>query len=67
MILWIKEADKMPDKKSCEFGGVELCRSCELKGESYGHGSEISSGARILECSDGDWNERINPFVTAGP
>jgi hypothetical protein len=56
----------MSDKKSCELG-VALCRSCDLEGKSYNHGSEIASGARILECSDGGWSEYINPFVTAGP
>ena len=57
----------MLDKKACKLGWVNLCRSCELEGGSYRHGSEVASGATIMECEDGEWSARINPFVTAGP
>ncbi len=40
---------------------------CEMNGKTYPHGFEIREGAKILECIDGQWKERIDFFVTAGP
>ncbi len=42
-------------------------RPCQLDGKSYPHGAEIMTGAQILECADGEWRERVNPFITVGP
>lgn len=42
-------------------------RSCHLNGQSYPHGAEIMTGAQIRECVDGEWRERVNPFITVGP
>ncbi len=42
-------------------------KSCELRGRSYSHGSEIAEGAGSLECVNGEWKERSNVFLTAGP
>jgi len=41
--------------------------ACEMNGIMYPHGSEIREGARIVECIDGQWEERIDFFVTVGP
>ncbi len=41
--------------------------ACEMNGKMYPHGFEIREGARIVECVDGRWEERIDFFVTAGP
>lgn len=42
-------------------------KSCELQGQVYLHGSEIMHGAMIRRCVDGEWQERVNPFITVGP
>ena len=42
-------------------------KPCQLHGKSYPHGSEIITGAKILKCADGEWQERVNPFITVGP
>jgi hypothetical protein len=42
-------------------------KTCRLKGKSYPHGAEIMAGAQILECVEGEWRERVNPFITVGP
>ncbi len=42
-------------------------QSCQLNGKSYPHGAEIMTGAQILECVEGEWRERVNPFITVGP
>lgn len=42
-------------------------RPCRLNGKSYPHGAEIMTDAQILECVDGEWRERVNPFITVGP
>jgi hypothetical protein len=42
-------------------------KPCQLNGKSYPHGAEIMIGAQILECVDGEWGERVNPFITVGP
>jgi hypothetical protein len=42
-------------------------KPCQLNGKSYPHGAEIMTGALILECDDGIWRERVNPFITVGP
>jgi hypothetical protein len=42
-------------------------KSCELQGKVYPHGSEIMHGAVIRRCVDGQWQERVNPFITVGP
>jgi hypothetical protein len=57
----------MAAKMSCEEGWVFECKLCQFRGETYTHGSEITEGAEILECSDGNWRTRINVFVTVGP
>ena len=57
----------MADKSSCEQGLIMMCKSCELKGQFYHHGAEVANGPQVLECSDGRWTERVNPFTTAGP
>ncbi|MFZ0930831.1 MAG: hypothetical protein WAN11_19650 [Syntrophobacteraceae bacterium] len=57
----------MSDKESCEQGWVTMCRFCDLAGKSYSHGSEVLKGALAMQCVDGKWRERVNPFVTAGP
>lgn len=42
-------------------------RPCQLNGKSYPPGAEIMAGAKILECVEGEWRERLNPFITVGP
>ena len=42
-------------------------QSCELQGKIYPHGCEIMAGAMIRRCVDGEWQERVNPFITVGP
>ena len=50
-----------------EQGRNEPMAACEMNGKAYPHGFEIREGARILKCIDGEWEERIDFFVTAGP
>ena len=42
-------------------------KRCERHGKFYLHGAEITAGARVLTCHDGEWQERLNPFITVGP
>ncbi len=42
-------------------------KPCQLNGKSYPHGAEIMAGVKILKCVDGEWQERVNPFITVGP
>ncbi len=42
-------------------------KPCQLNGKTYPHGAEIMTGAQILECVEGEWRERVNPFITVGP
>lgn len=42
-------------------------QSCELQGKVYPHGAEIMHGAMIRRCVDGQWQKRVNPFITVGP
>ena len=42
-------------------------KSCERQGKIYPHGFEIMHGAMIRQCVDGQWHERVNPFITVGP
>lgn len=42
-------------------------KSCELQGKVYPHGAEIRHGAMIRRCVDGQWQQRVNPFITVGP
>jgi hypothetical protein len=57
----------MSDKESCEQGRVTTCRSCDLEGKSYSHASKVVKGALAMQCINGQWKARVNPFVTAGP
>ncbi len=40
---------------------------CGMNGRMYPSGSEIREGAKIQECIDEQWEERINFFVSVGP
>ena len=51
---------------SMGFGSVKP-KACQLNGKFYPHGSEIITGAKILKCADGEWQERVNQFITVGP
>jgi hypothetical protein len=42
-------------------------KSCELQGKIHPHGCEVTHGALIRQCVDGQWLERVNPFITVGP
>ncbi len=42
-------------------------KPCHLNGKFYPHGAEIMTGAQILECVEGEWRGRVNPFITVGP
>lgn len=42
-------------------------KPCALQGKIYPHGFEIMHGAMIRQCVDGQWQERVNPFITVGP
>ncbi|GEM_PF-2653121 len=57
----------MSDKESCEQGWVTMCRPCDLEGKSYSHSSKVVRGALAMQCENGKWRARVNPFVTAGP
>ncbi|MGO9314887.1 MAG: hypothetical protein ACLQBD_24435 [Syntrophobacteraceae bacterium] len=57
----------MSDKENCELGWIRMCRSCDLDGKSYEHGSEVVNGALAVECENGKWKGRIDPFITVGP
>ena len=46
---------------------AEVQKPCQLNGKSYPHGAEIMTGAQTLECVDGEWSARVNPFITVGP
>jgi hypothetical protein len=50
-------------------GGQVLAspKSCQWNGKFYHHGSEVMAGAMIRHCVDGEWQERVNPFITVGP
>lgn len=53
---------------SQETGTVSAApQSCALQGKIYPHGFEIRHGAMIRRCVDGEWQERVNPFITVGP
>jgi len=51
----------------CVADQMESASACKLNGKSYPHGSQIMEGAKIIECVNGEWEERINFFVTVGP
>ncbi len=51
----------------CAADRMEPASACKLDNKSYPHGSQIMEGAKILECVNGEWEERINCFVTVGP
>ena len=57
----------MSSKMDCELGLVKTCGSCERNGSSYEYGSGLIEGAKIFECSDGNWIETIYPFIGTGP
>lgn len=57
----------MYGKDGCERDGKRTCRPCDLEGKSYSHGSKILKDALAMQCVNGKWRARVNPFVTAGP
>ncbi len=49
----------MSEKEGCELGWVTVCRTCDLDGKSYEHGSEVLNGELAIECDNGKWKGRI--------